>query len=103
MFSLLSCPWTYPVKFRLLLAAVFYWNGRYSHQQIVQSIIDSDRIRNTELVGAQWLPNRGDVLRFAVREIENTKGVIAEFGVYQGLSLRILGRAAPGYATQSRP
>lgn len=94
-FPLLPAPWALGLRARLLLATLFFREGRYGLDQIVQSIIDSNRVRKSELAAAQLLAERDGVLAFAVEAMRGTEGVIAEFGVFRGTSLRLLARAAP--------
>lgn len=87
--------WRLGLRARLLMAAAFYRGARYSLAEITQSIIDSDRLRRSELAAARPVTDRLAVLRLAARAVEGIDGLVAEFGVAGGDSLEVLARALP--------
>lgn len=88
--------WRLGLRARLIAAALFYRGKRYRLDEIVRSIVDSDRLRRTELKSARSMNHRLDVLRHAARAVDGIDGVAAEFGVARGESLAVLAEAMPG-------
>lgn len=87
---LLGCPWTYGLRIRLLYAIVFYSKGRYSLPDLITNIVQSHDVRTKELHEATLQPDRFGVLRESIRATRDVPGIIAEFGVFRGESLRVL-------------
>jgi hypothetical protein len=90
---LLLKPWSYSVRTRLALLVLFCWTGRFALAELAQNIVDSDAVRKRQLAGADALPDRTDVLRRAVEETRNVPGIVAEFGVFEGFTLKLLADA----------
>lgn len=87
-------PWQWGLRSRALWASLFCWGGRYPLADVLRNILDSDRVRETELAGAAMLADRGAVLRFALESCRPVEGAAIEFGVWRGETLRLIARAA---------
>jgi len=78
------------VRVRCILAGMFFWGGRYTFSEIVHNILESDNFRRTNLANATRIHNRYKVLENAVESTEQIEGTVAEFGVFEGDTLRFL-------------
>ena len=88
-------PWQWSLRKRLLWAMVFFRPGRYAFSDIVQNIVDSDRIRHEELTEATICNDRFEVLQHAIAHLGAPHGVFAEFGVFEGKTLQHIAEHAP--------
>jgi hypothetical protein len=87
-------PWQWGLRARALWASLFCWGGRYSLADVLRNIVDSQRVRETELAGAAMLADRAAVLRYALARCRSVDGLAAEFGVWKGETLRLLAHEA---------
>tara|TARA_R110000787_G_scaffold23762_1_gene67581 strand:+ start:4190 stop:4891 length:702 start_codon:yes stop_codon:yes gene_type:complete len=87
-------PWKLSVRWRVLFATLFYRENSPSYSDIVQNIFESDKVRKSEFVNSKKLDDRFDVLSLSVNETNHLDGIIAEFGVYNGETLRHIAKHA---------
>ena len=88
--ELLRQPWAYPLRTRLLLAACFARSRRFALEDLVTNIFQSDAVRARELAPAIRFADRYKVLRHALQRTQQITGMVLEFGVYRGDTLRYL-------------
>lgn len=87
-------PWKLNVRWRVLLSTLFYWGEKFSYSDIIKNIIESDSVRTSEFHNSRVLNDRFEVLSFSIEETAHLEGIIAEFGVYQGDTLRHISKHA---------
>lgn len=93
--ALSTRPWQWGLRARLLWTALFFREGRYSLADMAEHVLRSQRVREEELAGGRMLPDRPAVLRHVVDATRSVAGIGAEFGVFQGMTLRVLAAHSP--------
>lgn len=86
-------PWRWSLRARLRWAAVFCRGDAERLAQVAEHIIQSHRVQTSDLAGAQKGRDRFHVLSRAAEKTGVMRGMVLEFGVFQGMTLRHIAKA----------
>jgi hypothetical protein len=89
--------WRWPLRARLLWASLAYRGGEGQLAKVIDHILRSHHVQNSDLAGARKGRDRFDVLSIAAEQTHSLPGMVMEFGVFQGVTLRHLAKSiSPG-------
>ena len=89
--SLIFKPWSYNEKIRIYLSKLFFFENRYySQHDMLNNIISSEKIKKTYLQNAIIFNDRYYLLKYCCMLNKSNKNAVAEFGVYNGKTLKII-------------
>lgn len=81
-------PWQWGLRTRLLWANLFYQGDAEHLAGVTEDIIQSYRVQTSDLAGAQKSRDRFHVLSIAAEKTRLLPGIVMEFGVFEGVTLR---------------